>query len=459
MLSNIDIGIVLLFLAIAFFVGIYERGSIDLDKYLVNKRSTGQFALIATLVSTYIGSGYALGISTLGYRGGLLGLYVTISIAIGFLMMAKYFAGPMKNLADSLQAHTLGDLFESKYSKRAALVMAVIVAAIHFLSIALQLTAFSTFVSVFTNLDLTFSLVVSAGVVLVYSVFGGLHSDIRTDIYQFLVMLLMFVTFFVIVPGQIDIIESFKSLPTNYLTGTAYDGLVFVIAAIVIAIPFVFSSASIWQRSFAAKDTRSFKRALYTGAGCLVIFNILFMLIGVLGKTVFPDIDNPDFVPAHFIAKFFPVGLAGIMITGFLATIMSTADTGLIITASSLSKDVYKRFFKPDLSDKSLLKLTRWIVAVIGLVGFSIALFVPDILRLVINSGSIMLITIPALLGLFAKGSYEKSAFWSLVIGFVSVVVLMFFLPNIAFAPAFILAVATFLLLRRFPVSRTQAQS
>ena len=72
MLSNIDIGIVLLFLAIAFFVGIYERGSIDLDKYLVNKRSTGKFGLLATLVSTYIGSGYALGISTLGYRGGLL---------------------------------------------------------------------------------------------------------------------------------------------------------------------------------------------------------------------------------------------------------------------------------------------------------------------------------------------------------------------------------------------------
>ena len=452
MLSTLDIFIIFGFLAIIFFVGIFEnRKSINLDKYLVNGRSTKKFALIATLVSTYIGSGFALGISTLGYQSGLLGLYVTISIAVGFLIMSYFFAHRMKKLGDQLNAHTLGDLFLHKYSKRSALVLAIIIAIIHFLSIALQLTAFSTFVSIFTNLNLTLSLAIAAGIILVYSIFGGLHSDIRTDIYQFIVMVLMVVVFFIIVPMKVDILHVLATLPDNYISGTAYQGPAFAIAAIILAIPFVFSSASIWQRSFASESKESFKKALTVGAVCLIIFNVIFVLIGIIGKNIFPNIADPDLVPAQLIATLFPSGLAGIMITGFLATIMSTADTGLIITASSISKDIYKNAFKPNIDDKTLLKLTRFLVGIIGIIGFSIALLIPDILRLVINSGSIMLIIIPALIGLFAKNSYEKSAFWSMLVGFLSVIVLMFFIPNLAFAPAFILALSIFLILKRYP--------
>ena len=65
--------------------------------------------------------------------------------------------------------------------------------------------------------------------------------------------------------------------------------------------------------------------------------------------------------------------LGGIFLCGILAAIMSTADSQLLVCASSVSKDIYKNILKPDAPDDKVLKISRITVLVIAVLAFIIA--------------------------------------------------------------------------------------
>ena len=79
------------------------------------------------------------------------------------------------------------------------------------------------------------------------------------------------------------------------------------------------------------------------------------------------------------ITKVFTVDLAipfigGIFLCGILAAIMSTADSQLLVTASSVAEDLYKGVINPNADDKKVLRLSRIVVAVIAILAYIIAL-------------------------------------------------------------------------------------
>ena len=65
--------------------------------------------------------------------------------------------------------------------------------------------------------------------------------------------------------------------------------------------------------------------------------------------------------------------VGGIFLCGILAAIMSTADSQLLVTASSVSKDIYKDILKPESDEKKVLKVSRFTVLVVALLAFLIA--------------------------------------------------------------------------------------
>lgn len=66
--------------------------------------------------------------------------------------------------------------------------------------------------------------------------------------------------------------------------------------------------------------------------------------------------------------------IGGLLLCAILAAIMSTADSQLLVTASSISEDVYKGVINKKASDKSMLLISRITVLVVSAVAFMIAL-------------------------------------------------------------------------------------
>mgnify|MGYP000287897195 CR=1 FL=1 len=107
--------------------------------------------------------------------------------------------------------------------------------------------------------------------------------------------------------------------------------------------------------------------------------------IGIIGRVyLFPTIlgtegnASTESVFIEMITKMFTKDtnlpfVGGIFLCGILAAIMSTADSQLLVTASSVSKDIYKDILKPESDEKKVLKVSRFTVLVVALLAFLIA--------------------------------------------------------------------------------------
>jgi sodium/proline symporter len=110
----------------------------------------------------------------------------------------------------------------------------------------------------------------------------------------------------------------------------------------------------------AVRDTAEIKRGTmiamiwvlvaYWGAPMIGI-----VAVGILG----PDLADPEMVMPLLARDLMPGWIAGLMIAGAVAAMMSTADSQLIVVTSSLVEDVYVKLFRPKTSPRHLVLLSR----------------------------------------------------------------------------------------------------
>ena len=98
--------------------------------------------------------------------------------------------------------------------------------------------------------------------------------------------------------------------------------------------------------------------------------------IGLVGHYYFPNLSGADAETIFILLvhKCVPLLLTGILLSAILAAIMSTADSQLLVTSSTVSEDFYRSILKPHASDKELVRVSRLTVLVVSVIAFIIAL-------------------------------------------------------------------------------------
>jgi hypothetical protein len=132
------------------------------------------------------------------------------------------------------------------------------------------------------------------------------------------------------------------------------------------------SSGAFMQRFLMANNSEQLRKTLMTMAFVSVPFTMIICLIGFVIKVKAPDID-PNNAFFYLINNYLPVGITGLLVSGVLATIMSTADSWLNTTSVVCAHDIAKGLF-PNLTDKQELFIARISVLVIAALSVVLAL-------------------------------------------------------------------------------------
>ena len=100
------------------------------------------------------------------------------------------------------------------------------------------------------------------------------------------------------------------------------------------------------------------------------------LILGIVGAGLYEQgmFDDVEKVMPHLANELLPAWLAGIFVSGAIAAMMSTADSQLLVISSSIIEDLFHRTLGWDVGDRKLLKGSRWITIVVGLIGFLIAM-------------------------------------------------------------------------------------
>ena len=131
------------------------------------------------------------------------------------------------------------------------------------------------------------------------------------------------------------------------------------------------------------------------------------------------------------VTELFPNWLAGVVLAGPLAAVMSTVDSQLLVAAGAIINDIYANLF--DLSGKKTARITFISSVAIGVITFAAAFNPPELmvwLNLYANAGLISTFLWPVILGLYWKRANTAGAFASIITGIGSYIFFNTYLPR-----------------------------
>jgi Na+/proline symporter len=368
MLTGIDIALIAVYFAVILVVGFWTGRKSDREDYLIGGRKLKSFQATTTIFSSRIGAAILLTYTALVYLYGLGALWYFIGSVFG-LFVFYFFGVKVKKMADEQKFYTLPDFFFYLKGNFAGYLATIIVIIIMFGWVVVNFTAGATLINEYTPISYEFSVILVGVIILLYLLAGGFNAVVKTDVIQTVGIFLLFILMiYLIVKSETPIdlaLRDLFSIPVFQLVSFFLAGFFIPMA-----------SAELWQRVYAIKDKKHFKRSLFLSSVFYMIIGIILLFIGIIVRTELPNID-PDTALIVGFSNLLPVGLAGLSVVIIYSAVSSSADTYMFTTASSVTQDFLEKAMKLD--KKQVFKTMRISMAVLMALGITITLLIRDI--------------------------------------------------------------------------------
>jgi SSS family solute:Na+ symporter len=114
--------------------------------------------------------------------------------------------------------------------------------------------------------------------------------------------------------------------------------------------------------------------------GWLKIFDVaLFIIPGIICFILFPNLKNPDEAYMTMVTKLFPVGMTGLIMAVLIAALVSTIDSALNSLSTVFTMDIYVKKYKPNATQKEIIKTGRLVAVVGALIAIAMTLAINSI--------------------------------------------------------------------------------
>lgn len=399
---------------IVLIIGIVSARKQSKEDFLIAERKLGAWNISASVAAGFMGGGLLVAYVSYIYEFGMAAFWVFIGIVLGFMMLLLYYK-KLKEMSDREEFYTISDYFKFKYGKSVGVISAVTIILYSLFFILIELIGGGRILSGLLGIPYYLAVLLGAGVVLFYLGLGGFKSVVKTDFFQYLVMVLfaLVIAFFLIRGSPVPASEF-------TLSGGGWGN---AIAFILLGAFTTFMAPDLWQRIYAAKSKKIVRNALYLTSVILLIFGFLVTLIGIVAKINYPDI-LPGEALLYGLSHLLPAGLLGLGLVMLFAAIMSSLDSYLFILGMNISEDITKNY--KDMTKEQLIRLTRWSIMGFTIVSVIIALLIQSIITVALAFGSISLALIPSLIGGFHFKLKRKAVFLSILTGIISVFIILF---------------------------------
>ena len=245
------------------------------------------------------------------------------------------------------------------------------------------------------GMDYLTAMLISAAVIVIYTVMGGFLAASFTDLIQSIIMTVALVVvpgFGVTQAGGVEaVLDNARSL-TDYLSlirihdpatgGSEPYGLLTICSLLAWGLGY-FGMPHILVRFMAIEEEKKLKLSRRVATSWVVISMAVAIIIGLVGNAmtsagVLENLADSETIIvriASLISQFGPLPalLAGVILAGILAATMSTADSQLLAASSSVSQDLGNDFLKRDFSGKRGMIVARAVMVGISLIAAFLA--------------------------------------------------------------------------------------
>ena len=376
---------------------VYARKNENAEDYFLGGRKlNGAVAALSAQASDM--SGWLLmGLPGSVYALGTGQAWIAIGLFIGTVCNWLFISRRLRRYTiRANNALTLPTYFENRFhdKKRVLLFIYSVTIVIVFLVYTASALAAGgkLFNSVF-GVEYKIALTIGAAVILIYTFMGGFLAVCTTDFVQGTLMLIGLLVVPLVAYGAIsgnvtEVLDASKVAggASAYLSlmsngGKPY-GVIDIISQVAWGLGYC-GMPHILVRFMAVRDEKELNKSKGIAIVWVALSLAFACIIGVFGRAyLYPGLltdGAEEKVFIEMIIKMFTVDyrlpiIGGLFLCGILAAIMSTADSQLLVSASSVAEDIFRGVIKKDADDKTVLTMSRITVLVIAVLAYIIAL-------------------------------------------------------------------------------------
>ncbi|ROZ99324.1 sodium:solute symporter [Gordonia sp. OPL2] len=333
-----DIAIIVVYLSAMLLFGWWgKKKSANSADFLVAGRRLGPALYTGTLCAVVIGGASTVGGVGLGYRYGMAGMWLVVAVATGVLLLSLIFSPRLQKLG----IYTVGDMLRLRYGVEGTRASGILMAIYTLMLCVSSTVAYATIFRVLFDLGQAQSVILGGAIVVFYSSVGGMWAITLTDMVQFIVKTIGI--FALMLPFTWSRAGGFDGI-TDRLGDEVFDitsiGWASIVTYFVVYTLGILIGQDVWQRVFTARSPRVARWGGTAAGVYCVLYGIAGAAIGTASAVLIPNAEASDDVYADVAAQILPVGIAGLVLAGAVAAMMSTASGALIATATVCRNDI-----------------------------------------------------------------------------------------------------------------------
>ena len=377
--------IFILYLSLIVFIGILSNKfvSSQLD-FLLAGRKLGPWVTAFSERASGESAWLLLGLPGAAIAVGYGEIWAVIGITIGIISSWFLIAEKLRFETEKLNSVTIPDFLEKKFNDTSGLIRtisALIIGVFFTFYVSAQFHGSGKILNTIFGIEPLYGITLSAIIIILYTILGGLLAVAWTDLIQGILM----IGTLVILPlvGIFELLSFDQSLSEllrfNDLERNSVFGGLSGIGAVSLALGGMswglgyFGQPHLLIRYMAIKSVSDVKKARWIAAlwaipGISGAFMVGIIAVGYFGEDFFTGKDTEIAMPL-LAQTLLPAWIAGLLISGAVAAMMSTADSQLLVSTSAISEDLrLNKVINYKSSDK--LKSTRYITIVLGLFAY-----------------------------------------------------------------------------------------
>ena len=419
----------------------------DTADYFLAGRNASWLVIGASIFASNIGSEHLVGLSGSGAQSGMAlahwELQSWIILLLGWVFVPFYW---------SSKVYTMPEFLERRYNSASRTFLSVISLVSYVLTkVAVTVyaggIAFKTILGIDSIWGIDFFWISALGLVIItgiYTVLGGMKAIMWTSVLQTPVLIIGSVVILVVGLDQVggwSEVERINDANLHLIRSASdvdfpWPGIIF--GSFIIGFWYWCTDQYIVQRVLSAKGIKEARRGtMFAGyLKLLPVFIFLFPgMIAVALKTKgIISYDSADQAFPTLVAQLLPSGVKGIVIGGLVAALMSSLASLFNSSATLFTIDFYKKF-KPESSEKHLLKVGRIatvVIVILGILWIPVMSLIADVLYEYLQSVQSLIapgIAAVFLLGLVSRRITPAAGYIGLVSGFILGMIRLVLLP------------------------------